>query len=75
MARDKEVKGAILKTVQGLFKNDLEALSVNNVRRLVEAELKLADGFLKEGAWKGKSKEIITDEVVSTNPSRCGYDC
>lgn len=66
MASDKAITNAILETVRELFKTDIDALSVNNVRKIVEKQLDLSAGFLKGDAWKAKSKEIITGEVVST---------
>ena len=68
MAGDKAITNAILETVRELFKTDLDALSVNNVRKVVEEQLGLSSGFLKGDAWKAKSKELITGEVVSTDP-------
>lgn len=68
MAGDKAIKNALLETVRDLFKNDVDALSVNNVRKIVEEKLDLESGFLKEDAWKAKSKDMITTEVVSTDP-------
>ncbi|OBT73450.1 hypothetical protein VF21_07307 [Pseudogymnoascus sp. 05NY08] len=64
MASDKAITIAILKTVRELFKTDLDALSVNNVRKIVEGQLDLSAGFLKGDAWKAKSKELITEEVA-----------
>jgi hypothetical protein len=74
MASDKAITNALLETVQELFKGDLDALSVNNVRKIVEEQLDLSSGFLKGDAWKVKSKEIITGEVVSTNPLDIYYN-
>ncbi|OBT89971.1 hypothetical protein VE02_01568 [Pseudogymnoascus sp. 03VT05] len=64
MASDKAITNAILATVRELFKTDLDALSVNNVRKIVEGQLDLSAGFLKGDAWKAKSKELITEEVA-----------
>ncbi|KFY49382.1 hypothetical protein V496_10048 [Pseudogymnoascus sp. VKM F-4515 (FW-2607)] len=64
MASDKAITAAILETVRKLFKTDLDALSVNNVRKVVEGQLDLSAGFLKSDAWKAKSKELITGEVA-----------
>lgn len=69
MASDKAITNALLETVRELFKTDLDALSVNNVRKVVEGQLDLSSGFLKGDAWKAKSKELITGEVVSTSRS------
>ena len=63
---DKAITAVLLKTVRELFKTDLDALSVNNVRKIAEEQLDLSPGFLKGDAWKAKSKELITGEVVST---------
>jgi hypothetical protein len=68
MASDKAITNALLETVRELFKGDLDALSVNNVRKIAEEQLHLESGFLKGDAWKAKSKEIITREVVSRDP-------
>lgn len=70
MASDKAITNAVLETVRELFKTDLDALSVNNVRKIVEGQLDLSPGLLKSDAWKAKSKELITGEVVSTHPYR-----
>ncbi|ELR05498.1 hypothetical protein GMDG_07420 [Pseudogymnoascus destructans 20631-21] len=64
MASDKAITNAILETVRKLFKTDLDALSVNHVRKIVEEQLDLSSGFLKGDAWKAKSKELITSEVA-----------
>ncbi|OBT49123.1 hypothetical protein VE00_00151 [Pseudogymnoascus sp. WSF 3629] len=64
MAGDKAITNAILETVRELFKTDLDSLSVNNVRKVVEEQLDLSSGFLKGDAWKAKSKELITGEVA-----------
>ncbi|OBT65723.1 hypothetical protein VE03_03365 [Pseudogymnoascus sp. 23342-1-I1] len=64
MASDKAIITALLETVRELFKTDLDALSVNNVRKIVEEKLDLSLGFLKSNAWKAKSKELITGEVA-----------
>lgn len=42
----------------------LDELTVKRVRRAAEAELGLAEDFLKSQEWSKKSKEIISDEVV-----------
>jgi hypothetical protein len=42
-----------------------DQLTVNYARQLVEKKLKLGEGFLKEGDWKAKSKQIILDTLVS----------
>lgn len=65
MASDKAITAALLETVRKLFKTDLDALSVNNVRKIAEEQLDLSPGFLKGDAWKARSKELITGEVVS----------
>jgi len=64
MASDKEIRSTILQSVQHLFKTDRDGTSVNKVRRMAEEKLGLEDGFLKGDDWKGRSKDIITEEVV-----------
>jgi hypothetical protein len=64
MASDREISSAILQSVQHLFKTDRDGTTVNKVRRMAEEKLGLEDGFLKGSDWKGRSKDIITEEVV-----------
>lgn len=42
-----------------------DELSVNGVRARVEQELELGFGFFTSANWKGRSKDIIKDAVVS----------
>lgn len=42
----------------------VDEITVNAVRTATEEKLGLDQGFLKEGDWKAKSKQIITDAVV-----------
>ena len=52
-------------TVRRVYKSsDKDQLTVNFARQAVEKKLKLGDGFLKEGEWKSKSKEIIHNTLV-----------
>lgn len=65
MASDKAITDALLDAVRDIYAEDIDKLSVNYVRRIVEEKLGLEEGSLKEEGWKGRSKEAITAEVVS----------
>jgi hypothetical protein len=68
---DKTVLDSIKYTVRNLFQGpDRNELTVNNVRSQVEAALQLDSGFLKEGSWKQKSKELVKAEYVRSISAR-----
>ncbi|KAK3385686.1 hypothetical protein B0H63DRAFT_186533 [Podospora didyma] len=66
---DKALEAELESTVRRIYHGpDKDQLTVNYARQVVEKKLKLQDGFLKEGEWKGKSKDIIKatiDEIES----------
>ncbi len=61
---EKKIRDTILQTVSDLFKSDRDALTVRVVRNNAEAKLDLERGFLKQGAWKENSSELIRNEVT-----------
>ena len=64
-AADKSIAKELADVVRQTYNGpDSALLSVNYVRQVVEEKLKLDDGFLKEGNWKSKSKQIILDTLV-----------
>lgn len=63
---DDKVTETIVKAVREIWKNDRDQLTVNYARQNVEKKLGLEEGFLKEGDWKAKSKQLILEEVVCT---------
>ncbi|OHW90804.1 transcriptional regulator [Colletotrichum incanum] len=58
---DKELEAALLDTVRDVFKTDLDNLTVNFVRKRVESDLELEDGFFSSGKWKDKSKKLVKE--------------
>ena len=64
---DAQLERALRDAVRAVYGNgDLENLTVKRIRRGVEEELGLDEGFFKEvEGWKNRSKEIIQSEVVS----------
>jgi hypothetical protein len=61
------LEAEIIATVRRIYNSPArDELTVNHTRQVVEKKLKLKDGFLKEGAWKAKSKEIIHATLVSS---------
>lgn len=61
----KELEGALIKGTQAVFKEDPDTTSVNKVRKHVEEELDLEEGFFTGETWKQRSKELIKEHVVS----------
>ncbi|KAK3377194.1 hypothetical protein B0T24DRAFT_620653 [Lasiosphaeria ovina] len=57
---DKALAVELERGVRHIYSTDRDKLTVNYTRQFVEKKLKLKDGFLKEGDWKAKSKEMIT---------------
>lgn len=65
-ATDKAIAKELVDVVRQMYNGpNREQLSVNYARHVVEEKLKLEDGFLKEGDWKEKSKQIIKGTCVS----------
>ncbi|KAK4119123.1 hypothetical protein N657DRAFT_650543 [Parathielavia appendiculata] len=73
---DKAIAKALADVVRKVYNGpNRDQLTVNYARQTTEDSLKLADGFLKEGDWKLRSKEIIFDtlkelEAGDTEPSQ-----
>jgi len=62
---EKSIIDAIRLAVQRVWNSPgRDELTVNQIRSEVEAKLDLDTGFLKEGSWKQKSKEVVLDEHV-----------
>ena len=61
----KDLEAALIQSTSTIFAEDSENISVNKVRKHVESELDLEDGFFTNGEWKQKSKDLIRDYVVS----------
>ncbi|KAK4152724.1 hypothetical protein C8A00DRAFT_16004 [Chaetomidium leptoderma] len=73
---DKAVAKQLADVVRQIYNSpNRDQLTVNYARQTAEDELGLEDGFLKEGGWKAKSKQIIVDtlselEAADTEPSQ-----
>ncbi len=64
-ATDKAIAKTLAEVVREIYNDpEGEELTVNYARQTAEEKLKLEAGFLKEGAWKAKSKDIIRDTLV-----------
>lgn len=64
---DKTIAAELTSVVDQIYNGpDRDKLSVNYARELVEAKLGLDEGFLKEGQWKARSKEIIRAALVTS---------
>lgn len=68
----KALKEALIQGTCDVFKLDPDTTSVNKVRRHVEEQLGLDEGFFAGDNWKQSSKEIIKEYVVSL-PGRTVY--
>lgn len=66
---DKKIQAALLEAVHGVFKSNKDDLTVNFIRKRVESELELEDGFFSSGKWKDKSKKLIKELAVITPPN------
>lgn len=67
---DTAIASALVSMVQQIYNcPDRDKLTVNYARQEVEDSLGLEVGYLKEGDWKAKSKEIIVNTLVSRNPT------
>ncbi|KAJ4291296.1 hypothetical protein N0V88_006299 [Collariella sp. IMI 366227] len=61
---DKTIAKELAAVVRQIYNGpERDQLTVNYVRQAAEEKLKLDDGFLKEGSWKSKSKQIIVDTL------------
>jgi hypothetical protein len=70
MPSSPELEKALVDAAHAVFRKDRDNLTVNYVRKHVEAEFGLDDGFFKSEDWKGKSKDIIMTTAVSTRCMR-----
>jgi hypothetical protein len=60
---DAQIESTLKLATARKFKTDLQNLSVKSVRKAVENELDLPDGWLKQhGTWKEKSSHLIGSE-------------
>ncbi|KAK4096195.1 hypothetical protein N658DRAFT_436629 [Parathielavia hyrcaniae] len=75
-ATDKAIEKVLADVVRKVYNGPKrDQLTVNYVRQTAEDSLKLGGGFLKEGDWKARSKQIILDtleklEAGDTEPSQ-----
>ena len=60
----KEIEDALVDGTVHVFSGDPDATSVNKVRKHVEEQLSLDEGYLTNEKWKSKSKNIIKEHVV-----------
>lgn len=64
---DKAIEKALSDAVRNVYQSDeREQLSVNYARQLVEEKFGLESGFLKEGNWKSKSRDLIRAALVGS---------
>jgi hypothetical protein len=67
---DKAIASELIRVVQQTYNGpSRDKLTVNYARQEAEESLGLDDGYLKEGDWKAKSKEIIRNAMVNRNPT------
>lgn len=67
---DKAIVRELANVVRRVYNStERDQLTVNYARRTVEEKLDLAEGFLKEGDWKAKSKQVIHDTLVRRSRS------
>lgn len=66
MPEDKDLESLLAVSAREYFTGpNRESLSVNNVRKHAEEKEGLGEGFFTSDEWKGRSKQIIKDVVVS----------
>lgn len=67
MPSDARIEAALRAAVRTAHNEGrLEELTIKTVRSSTERSLALGEGFLKsDEAWRDRSKEVITQEVVS----------
>ena len=73
---DATLEQALRNAVQKVYQlGNTEDLTVRRIRKVVEEDLDLQDGFFKnDPIWNTKSKSVIQSEVVSVKPSStCWY--
>lgn len=61
----KQVEEALVDGTYHIFTAEPDATTVNKVRKHVEDELGVEEGFLASDEWKQKSKTLIKECVVS----------
>ncbi len=68
---DVTLEQALRNAVQKVYKmGNLDDLTVRRIRKVVEEDLDLQDGFFKnDPIWNTKSKSVIQSEVVRVKPS------
>ncbi|KAL0939727.1 transcriptional regulator [Colletotrichum truncatum] len=67
---DEKLETELLNAVRDIWKSDREQLTVNFIRKRVEDDLDLEDGFFSSGKWKDKSKKLIKElaaELLENN--------
>lgn len=63
---DKKLESALRDTVRSIYDSpERDDLTVNLVRKRVEQQFNLKDGFFVKGKWKERSKIIIKEYAVS----------
>ena len=73
---DATLEQALRNAVQKVYKKgNTDDLTVRRIRKAVEEDLDLQDGFFKnDPIWNTKSKSVIQSEVVCIEPnSTCWY--
>lgn len=71
---DQEIEDALSRGTYTLYAEDPLAVTVNAVRKHVEAKLHLDDGFLSNDTWKYRSKALIKDYGVRQKGPRVRSD-
>ena len=68
---DATLEQALRNAVQKVYKTgNTDDLTVRRIRKAVEEDLDLQDGFFKnDSIWNTKSKSVIQSEVVRIEPS------
>ncbi|KAF6828574.1 transcriptional regulator [Colletotrichum plurivorum] len=56
---DKKLEAELLSAVRDIYKTNSEDLTINFVRKRVENDLDLEDGFFSSPEWKDRSKKLI----------------
>ena len=61
-----KMEDALIRGTAEVFSAEPDATTVNKVRKHVEQNLGLEDGFFSSAKWKQKSKGLIKEHVVSS---------
>lgn len=64
----KKLEEALINGTCQVYNTDPDATSVNRIRKHVEEELGLDDGFFNSDKWKKRSKDLIKEQVVRALP-------